>query len=74
MGYKSIGSTVSPDIGILAGEDLVAVEKASYDKFQEVNRKSIQEGTFPRVNPFVQVRHAERLGLGSQDYEVVEVK
>ena len=68
------GSTVSPDIGILAGEDLVAVEQASYDKFQEVNRKSIQEGTFPRVNPLVQVRYAERLGLGSQDYELVTVK
>jgi uncharacterized Fe-S center protein len=68
------GSTVSPDIGILAGEDLVAVEQASYDKFQEVNRKSIQEGTFPRVNPLVQVRYAESLGLGSQDYELVLVK
>ena len=67
------GRNISRDIGILAGEDIVAVEKATYDLFLQVNGKPIQELTYPNVDPLIQVRHAEALGLGSQEYRMVEL-
>jgi uncharacterized Fe-S center protein len=67
------GPKVSKDIGIVAGGDVVAVEKASYDIFLEENERPIQELTYPRVDPLVQVKHAKQLGLGSMEYELVEI-
>jgi len=75
-----------PDIGILAGDDLVAVEQATLDlinrseiikasKAGEVSRRP-QEDLFWSVNgknPAIQIRAAEELGLGSRDYELISV-
>jgi len=66
------GSTVSPDIGILAGSDIVSVEKASYDLFHQINGKTIGELTYPQINPLVQIEHAEHLGLGTQEYRLIQ--
>lgn len=68
------GKAVSPDIGILAGMNIVAVEKASYDIFRKMNGKNIQDVTYPDINPLVQLKHAEKLGLGSPDYDLVELQ
>lgn len=67
------GPKVSKDIGIVAGSDVVAVEKASFDVFLEENKRPIQELTYPRINPLVQVEHAQKLGLGSMEYELVRI-
>jgi uncharacterized Fe-S center protein len=64
------GSRLSRDIGIVAGRDLVAVEKASYDIFKEVNGRSVEAAAYPHINPLSQVEHAERLGLGSASYRL----
>jgi len=68
------GRTVSQDIGILAGRDIVAIEKASYDLFLKVNGKPLRELTYPHIDPLIQIQHAEYLGLGSSEYQLVEVK
>ncbi len=65
------GSTMSSDIGIIAGSDIVSVEKASCDLFHQTNGKTIRESTFPHINPFVQIDHAEYLGLGTKDYRLI---
>jgi uncharacterized Fe-S center protein len=67
------GPKVSRDIGILASEDIVAIEKASYDLFEEENKKPVQTFTYPRVDPLLQVAHAARLGLGGMEYDLVRV-
>ena len=67
------GSKVSKDIGIVAGSDVVAVEKASYDIFYQAIGKYIQVFTYPEINPLFQVEHAEKLGLGTTAYEIIEV-
>ncbi len=57
------------DIGIIGGIDPVAVDKASLDlisldKFKEI---------FPEIDPLIQINHAEKIKLGSSQYELVEV-
>ena len=77
-----------PDIGILASRDVVAVEKASLDLINEtqgipgqtlpgridvlpakVNKFLEVHG----IDPYIQVYHAEKLGLGKLDYKIIEI-
>ncbi|MFH0978217.1 MAG: DUF362 domain-containing protein [Candidatus Woesearchaeota archaeon] len=60
-----------PDIGILYSNDIVAIEKASLDL---VNKSS--NGQFDGINSAdnnSQVEFAEKLGLGSSKYRLVEL-
>ncbi|BAW30873.1 MAG TPA: DUF362 domain-containing protein [Methanothermobacter sp.] len=77
---------IVPDIGILASEDPVAIDSASYDL---VNRQiglmdSILEknfefgadkfrGVWEMVDSSYQLVYAEEIGLGSRDYRLVKV-
>lgn len=76
-----------PDIGILASDDIVAVERASLDaiRFEDLIPSGIPEGMelrpeghlFERLhgkNPFTQLEKLEEQGLGSQAYDLVTVK
>lgn len=77
---------VVPDIGILASTDIVAIEQASLDLVSRAQviadsragDKNITgaENLFKAVNghdPYLQVRAAAALGLGSPNYELVPV-
>jgi uncharacterized Fe-S center protein len=60
------------DIGILASVDPVALDKASTDLIvrksgQDVFRKSYD------IDWLIQLRHGEEIGLGSLDYELVDL-
>ncbi|MBC8533202.1 DUF362 domain-containing protein [Yeguia hominis] len=76
-----------PDIGIMAGEDIVAIERACIDaiKMENLIPEGIPQGMelsgeghlFQQLhgkNPFVQLECLEKVGLGTQDYELVTVK
>ncbi|MHC4915519.1 MAG: DUF362 domain-containing protein [Planctomycetota bacterium] len=67
------GDPVCADIGALAGRDLVAVEAATADLLEERGgMKGLREAcTGCRFGLGTEV--AEKLGLGSRDYELVEV-
>ena len=67
------GRRVSRDIGLLASRDVVAIDRASCDIFERVNGKSFREATRPHLNPFVQLEHAQAIGLGNNEYELVEL-
>jgi hypothetical protein len=71
-----------PDIGIIASDDIVAIERASLDKIKIENliKQGVPKGRdldgeghlFERLhgkNPYVQLDELEKLGLGSQEYE-----
>jgi uncharacterized Fe-S center protein len=75
-----------PDIGIMASSDIVAVERASIDAIKIENL--IPQGVpssytmsgrghlFEQLHgksPFVQLDALERLGLGTQEYEIKEI-
>jgi hypothetical protein len=60
---------IAPDIGIVCGMDPVAVDKASmdligFDKFREI---------FPEIDSLAQIKHAEKIKLGTGQYELVEI-
>ena len=64
---------VMPDIGIVASTDPVAVDAASLELIREKTGKALSDVSYPNVDPWVQIRHAEAVGLGSTDYELAEV-
>ena len=61
---ESAPEYISPDIGVLASKDIVAVDLATIDMIG----KHLFEG-----DPAVQVREAHGLGLGELEYEIVRV-
>lgn len=64
---------VVPDIGILASYDPVSIDKASYDLVITAAGKDILKELHPLRDGFKQLRHAEKMGLGSMDYELTEI-
>jgi len=76
-----------PDIGIVAGESIVAVEQAALDL---IDADKYIEGSLPdqmtmgteghlfqrihNKDPYVQVQACAEMGLGSREYELVEVE
>lgn len=76
-----------PDIGIMAGEDIVAVEKACLDAIRMedlipvgIPKNMVLSGEghlFQQLHgkdPFIQLEKLEEVGLGSQEYELVKVR
>ena len=78
-------ASIVPDIGLLASDDLVAVDRASIDL---INRQpslegtAIPEGRLSEPDKFAvlhgvdwtpQFEYAERIGLGSTEYELREI-
>ena len=67
------GQIIADDVGILASLDPVALDKASVDKI--IDRCGID--VFKQANDkdwAVQFKHGEKIGLGSQDYDLVELE
>jgi uncharacterized Fe-S center protein len=76
------GLPVVPDIGILASTDVVAIDKASLDliaqsnpigKFADASSPDIL-GEINGTDSLVQIRTAQRLGLGSMAYQMKKEK
>lgn len=76
-----------PDIGIMASDDIVAIERASIDqiRFENLIPEGIPQGMvlgeeghlFERLhgkNPYVQLDKLQEVGLGTQDYELQIVR
>ncbi len=63
------------DIGIMAAADPVAVDKAALDLIEAESGRKLSELIGNRqLDPLCQIEHAERIGLGSADYEIVEIR
>mgnify|MGYP000333039382 CR=1 FL=1 len=76
------GVPVVADVGILASEDPVAIDKASLDLI-DASPLTLKElnvsppdiiGKINGVDSLIQLRAAARLGVGSLDYQLVEVR
>ena len=63
---------VVEDIGILASSDLVAIDKASIDLIIDRSGKDILRAGY-NVDWSVQLKHGEKIGLGSMDYDLIEL-
>ncbi len=64
---------ITGDIGILASYDPVAIDQASVDLLKQNSGGDILRRLWPKNDYSVQIIHAGRLGMGSIDYELVDV-
>ena len=65
---------ISPDIGILASLDSVAIDKASLDLVnKKAGKDKFKEG-YPNVDWRTQFAYAQKIGLGTTKYELIELK
>lgn len=78
--YPGSGSSIVRDIGVLASCDPVAIDTASCDL---VNREEVSfikgEGgdkwkiLYPKVDWEIQLKQAEKLGLGRREYRLIKI-
>ncbi len=61
------------DVGIIASDDLVAIDQASLDLTAKAHGENLSHVAYPQLDPSIQIEHAAKIGLGSRDYELVEV-
>ncbi len=61
------------DIGVIAGTDPVAIDQAVLD-LTKMQGQNINELSFPGIDGEEQLRYGEKIGLGSRDYILEEVK
>ncbi len=71
MGKKA--KPVCADLGIVAGDDPVAVDQATLDLLRERRPKAMKKLFRENIDHEVQLRHGESIGLGSRDYELTEL-
>ncbi|MDP2906246.1 MAG: DUF362 domain-containing protein [Candidatus Omnitrophota bacterium] len=64
---------IAPDVGLFASLDPVAIDKASFDLVNRACGKDIFKATHPDQDGIKQLRYAQEIGLGSLDYELVEL-
>ena len=66
--------TIVDDIGILASADPVAIDKAAVDLVEDKAGKKLGRLLDNNeLDPRHQIDHAQKIGLGSADYELVDV-
>jgi len=62
------------DIGVLAGNDPVALDQAALDLTKKYAGKNLQEKSFPDIDCRVQLEYAENIGVGTRKYVLEEVE
>ena len=62
-----------PDIGILASDDPVAIDKATMDLTAQAHGKSIAEMAYKHHDAMIQIEHAAQIGMGSLEYELIKL-
>ncbi|MFP4547442.1 MAG: DUF362 domain-containing protein [Fidelibacterota bacterium] len=60
------------DIGVIAGDDPVAIDQAVWDLTNQ-DGKNINQHAYPDIDGEEQLRYGEKIGLGSRSYEIIEI-
>jgi len=68
------GEHLVPDIGILFSKDIVAIGRASIDLINKQAGKNLFRELYPDIQWENIFSYAEKLGMGSSDYELVKIK
>lgn len=64
---------IMPDLGIIASRDPVAIDKATLDLTEQAQGNSLAQLSHRHLDPFIQLKHAVKLGMGRLEYELVRV-
>lgn len=67
----SSGPIISPDIGYVASDDMVAVDAASLDLIYKEKPDLFKEVN--HIDPEKQIHYGEQIGLGTSDYELISL-
>ncbi len=59
------------DLGLFASSDPVAVDEAVITMIEERGGKPMDQLAYESIDPRVQTKHGERIGLGTRSYELV---
>lgn len=70
--FGKVQSMMFPDIGILASFDPVALDAATLDLIERETGRTLTDQSHPHTDPWIQIHHGEKIGLGSSDYRLVE--
>jgi uncharacterized Fe-S center protein len=62
-----------PDIGLMASFDPVALDQAVYDLIVENAGRTLESMSYPKREGAYQMQYAEKLGIGTTRYELVEL-
>lgn len=71
MGIKQ--KPIIADIGILASSDPVAIDQATLDLTREKNSADLGKLSAAHLDSNIQLKHAEKIGLGSRQYELINI-
>jgi len=72
--YPGNDKPVTSDIGILCSLDPAAIDKASFDLVMKNAKKDPFHEVYPEISSRICLEHAEKIGLGSTDYQLVEIE
>jgi uncharacterized Fe-S center protein len=64
---------IAPDVGIFAALDPVGIDRASFDLVNQASGKDIFKAAHPKEDGLKQLRHAQEIGLGSMEYDLIQV-
>lgn len=64
---------IQPDIGILASKDPVAIDKAATDLLIKDARCDKLKDGYPNIDWKIQIDYAAEIGLGTLDYDLIEI-
>jgi len=62
-----------PDLGIAGSFDPVAVDAAAMDLLNQREGRDVCREFWPQCNPRIQIEYGERIGLGTSNYELIEI-
>ncbi|MFW6040478.1 MAG: DUF362 domain-containing protein [Thermoplasmatota archaeon] len=67
-----------PDIGVITSADPVAVDQAAYDLVKGAEGREYSKGVDKfkiehGIDPTIQLKHAEKIGLGKRDYQLIDI-
>ncbi len=64
---------IAPDVGILASLDPVSIDKASFDLVNKACGRDVFKEAHPDYDGVKQLKHAQEIGLGNLDYELIQL-
>ncbi len=64
---------ITPDIGMLASEDPVAIDKATTDLLLKHADCDTLKNGYPQTDWKIQLEYAASMGLGNMDYELISI-
>jgi uncharacterized Fe-S center protein len=64
---------IAADVGIFASLDPVSIDKASFDLVNQASGADIFKKAHPKEDGMIQLRHAQAIGLGSMEYDLIHV-